>query len=183
MWRVTKQQIFVRHIPAIGIKSYLPEETCAPGSDSQMQAYPRVPHAHPTKVLSVVSSSLAQTTRRFVIGIVLATSTVFTQTMPSFADGAPFSRKLKQNKTIISNELSETLVQEGIQINEQAIVEHFSQITVPVNEHFTEAQIVEAATIKADGRRLDVPQDKILVSSQPNAPVLGIFMADVKSGR
>jgi len=146
----------------------------------QVQAYPRVTHAHPTKALSVVSSSLAQAMRRLLVGVALATSIVFTQAPPSFADGAPFSRKLKQNTTIISNELSETSVQEEIQINEQAIVGQFGQITVPVNEHFTDAQIVEAATIKADGRRLDVPQDKILVSSQPNAPFLGIFMADVK---
>jgi hypothetical protein len=50
-------------------------------------------------------------------------------------------------------------------IGTQAAAEELAQQRVPVNEHFNELQIVEAVTLKADGRRLPVHVDKIMTKA------------------
>ncbi|WP_163893258.1 DUF3857 domain-containing protein, partial [Proteus mirabilis] len=76
--------------------------------------------------------------------------------------------------------LLERVVTEDIEILSQDGLAQVANVPLSINEHFAEMEIVEAATIKADGRRIEVGDDRILTSSAPNAPVLGIFRADVK---
>ena len=82
--------------------------------------------------------------------------------------------------TVISNEQLETVSTTDIAIHSEAAISAFGQILLQVNEHFADLNVLEAATVKADGRRLDVPADKILVSSLPNASQLGLFEADAR---
>jgi hypothetical protein len=65
-------------------------------------------------------------------------------------------------------------------IKSQPAIASFGQMVFNNNEHLASLEITEAATIKADGRRIPVAADRILVSALPNSPVLGIFQADVK---
>jgi Domain of Unknown Function with PDB structure (DUF3857) len=99
---------------------------------------------------------------------------------PGFADEAPFTRLLSVMATVISNEQLETVSTTDIAIHSEAAISAFGQILLQVNEHFADLNVLEAATVKVDGRRLDVPADKILVSSLPNSSQLGIFEADAR---
>lgn len=96
------------------------------------------------------------------------------------ADEGPFGRRYSLAATAISDELLETIATEDITIRSEAAIASFGQMTLQVNEHFNDYEILEAATLKADGRRLDVPADRILLSNLPNAPQLGIFQADTR---
>src|SRR5271170_1503122 len=92
----------------------------------------------------------------------------------------PFLRNLIVKATAISNELLEARVEEDDEIKSQSAVAEFGQISVPVNEHFVDLEVSDAYTLKPDGRRIPVPQDKILSSTLPNTPQLGMFQADVR---
>ena len=96
------------------------------------------------------------------------------------ADQAQFSRRAVIATTAIGDDLLEIVSTEDIEIRGQTAIQTFGQIVLPVNEHYFDAEVVEAYTLKADGRRIAVPADKILVSTAPNAPTLGIFQADVR---
>jgi transglutaminase-like putative cysteine protease len=100
---------------------------------------------------------------------------------PCLADDAPFEQRLSIVTTVITEELVETVVADDIVIRSQSAVGMFGQIPVLVNDYFHDVEILDAATIKADGRELKVPSDQILLSSLPNSPQLGIFQADVRT--
>ncbi len=93
---------------------------------------------------------------------------------------APFERQLILQLTVLGDGLLERFMTEDIEILSQDGLAQVANVPLSINEHFAEMEIVEAATIKADGRRIEVGDDRILTSSAPNAPVLGIFRADVK---
>jgi transglutaminase-like putative cysteine protease len=96
------------------------------------------------------------------------------------ASSAPFARKISIQATVLSGAKLETIATEDIEIKSQPAIAAFGQIVLQNNEHFTDVEITEAATVKADGRRISVAADRILISGIPNSPVLGIFQADVK---
>ena len=97
------------------------------------------------------------------------------------AEEAPYSRTLIVHATASSVEALDTVTSQSIEIKSESAIAQFAQITLNANEHFADVQITEAATIKADGRRINVAPDKILVSAYPNAPLMGVFEADVKT--
>jgi transglutaminase-like putative cysteine protease len=96
------------------------------------------------------------------------------------ADDAPFGRRLSISTTAISEELVEMVWAEEIVIRSQTAVGMFGQIPVSVNEYFYDFELLDAATIKADGRELKVPSENLLLSGLPNSAQLGIFQADVR---
>lgn len=100
--------------------------------------------------------------------------------LPSKAEEAPFERSVIIVARAVSAELLDVSTTEEILLRSDAVLRHVGQIVLPVNEHFMDMEIVEAATLKADGRRIDVPADRILASSLPNASQLGIYQADLK---
>jgi hypothetical protein len=104
----------------------------------------------------------------------------FSMLVPAFADEAPFSRNLTVRATAISTDLLDTVSIEDVKIKSQSAINIFGQIVLRVNEHFNDFEITEAATIKADGRRIPVAPEKILVSTLPNSSQLLMFEADVK---
>jgi len=94
------------------------------------------------------------------------------------SDDAPFARKVTVNAKAMSAELLDIVTTEDVEIKAQAAIQGFGQIALPVNEHYADLEVLEAATLKADGTRIDVAPDQILTSAAPNAPILGIFQAD-----
>jgi hypothetical protein len=104
----------------------------------------------------------------------------FSMLVPAFADEAPFSRNLTVRASAISTDLLDTVSIEDVKIKSQSAINIFGQIVLRVNEHFNDFEITEAATIKADGRRIPVAPEKILVSTLPNSSQLLMFEADVK---
>jgi hypothetical protein len=99
---------------------------------------------------------------------------------PAVAGDAPFTRRLAVVATAISDDRLDIISTEDVAIQSDAAINAFGQIALPVNEHFKDVEFIEATTIKAGGRHLVVPDDKILVSGLPNSMQLSIFQADVK---
>jgi hypothetical protein len=69
----------------------------------------------------------------------------------------------------------------GIWLGSDAIASKFRQLPFVINRHFMTVESLEAATLKSDGRRIDVPPDNILELELPDAPQLRIFSADVRN--
>jgi hypothetical protein len=97
------------------------------------------------------------------------------------AEDEPLTQTMSVTTKAISNELLETVTSEDILLNSQVALRAFGQFGIPVNEHFYDFDILEAETIKKDGRHIPVPPDRILKSEAANAPTLGIFDADTKT--
>ncbi len=114
------------------------------------------------------------------LSILFAASIALFAATGASATEAPFSRTLKVRATAISANQVETVSTQSIAIKSEAAISRFAQITIPVNEHFLDLQITDAATVKPDGRRVPVDLSRILVSAYPNAPQMGLFEADVK---
>ncbi|MGY8682620.1 DUF3857 and transglutaminase domain-containing protein [Bradyrhizobium sp. UFLA05-153] len=113
--------------------------------------------------------------------VVVAITLTSALVAPALADEAPFSRRVSMALTVLPGDLLETISTVDVAIRSEVAVTAFGQITLQVNEHFANLEIIEATTVKADGRRIDVPADKILTSNLPNASQLGIFEADVRN--
>src|ERR1700730_741072 len=79
------------------------------------------------------------------------------------ADDAPFGQRLAITTTAITEELVETVLADDVVIRSQSAVEIFGQIAVPINDYFYDFEILDAATIKSDGRELKVPSEGILL--------------------
>ena len=77
----------------------------------------------------------------------------------------PYTRSVRMAYTVRPDYLLDYEATAEYQIGTRAAAEDLAQQRVGVNEHFDDLQIVEAATLKADGRRLDVPPGKIMKKS------------------
>ena len=77
----------------------------------------------------------------------------------------PYSYSLSYDYTVRPGNLVDAVETAEIDVENKPSAEKLGQQHISVNEHYDELLIVEAATLKADGRRLDVPADKILVQS------------------
>ena len=118
---------------------------------------------------------------RVLLPAAVASFLSFLPDMARAEEPSPFIRTVSVAYRAISRELLETTVIEDIKIRTQGAINTFSQITVPLNEHFQELDTLEAETVKANGQRIKVEADKILVSGLPNAAQFGVFQADVKN--
>lgn len=110
----------------------------------------------------------------------LATVLLSSAAAAQMGEPAPFGRQLTAHMTVVPGGLLDTVVTEEITIRSDAVLQPLGQIPLPVNEHFADMEVLEAMTVKADGRRVPVPANRILKASLPNAPQLGIFQADLK---
>lgn len=93
-------------------------------------------------------------------------------------EDAPFSRKLRIDAVAVANDRVDYSSSEDIAINSLAAVQRFGQLNLPFNPNFQDVQISDAYTLKPDGQKISVSPDAILKSSLPNAPQLGLFLAD-----
>lgn len=96
-------------------------------------------------------------------------------------EDTPFSRAVKLSFTALKDDKLEIITTETIKINSPAVISQAGEFNIPFNDHFFDFEILEAETIKADGKCMPVAPDKIMTSSLQNAPVLGVFLADVKT--
>lgn len=96
-------------------------------------------------------------------------------------NAAPLRRDLSISYKMISAELYEQTITDRLSMLSEAAIASMSQMSLPLNEHFQEWVSLEAATVKADGRRLVVPPENILLATAPNAAQMGIFQADVRT--
>lgn len=78
---------------------------------------------------------------------------------------APYSLSVRTAYTVRPNYLVDFEETAEYRIGTRAAAEELAQQRVSVNEHFRELQIIEAVTLKADGRRLPVPADKIMTKA------------------
>jgi Domain of Unknown Function with PDB structure (DUF3857)/Transglutaminase-like superfamily len=99
----------------------------------------------------------------------------------ALAEEAPFSQRLDVKAVPIAHDLLELVTTVEVTIRSEAVLNTFGQATLPINTHFADLDILEAATLKGDARQVDVPADRILVADAPNAPQLGMFNADVRT--
>ncbi|MFC5359253.1 DUF3857 domain-containing transglutaminase family protein [Azospirillum himalayense] len=119
--------------------------------------------------------------RKHLVHLAAASTVVLLSSIAAAQAGpAPFARKLTAKMTVEPSGLLSTVVTEEITLRSDAVLQSMTQIPLPVNEHFSHLDIIEAATVKPDGRHIPVPASKILKAALPNAPQLGIFHADLK---
>jgi transglutaminase-like putative cysteine protease len=99
------------------------------------------------------------------------------------AERAPFTRSERRQIKVLPGNLMERSLTTEILIATKEGVERMSSRMVPVSDEIEEVEIIEAATLKADGRRLDVPADKIVTRALGKMkPVREIIFPDVAPG-
>jgi transglutaminase-like putative cysteine protease len=77
----------------------------------------------------------------------------------------PYSRMQRNDCTMRPGDLIDCQLTSETLIGSPVGAQQMPQAQLTVNEHFNQLEIVEAANLKADGRRLDVPADKIVVQA------------------
>ena len=96
-------------------------------------------------------------------------------------DSEPFRRRFSYEYVIHHRELSDVTARIETDVISPSMVQTLGQHRLSVNNHFYDLEIVEAATIKTDGRRVDVPRDKIVELSGAESSTNILFQADVKT--
>ena len=96
-------------------------------------------------------------------------------------DSEPFRRRFSYEYVIHHRELSDVTARIETEVISPSMVQTLGQHRLSVNNHFYDLEIVEAATIKTDGRRVDVPRDKIVELSGAESSTNILFQADVKT--
>jgi hypothetical protein len=98
--------------------------------------------------------------------------------MPALAaDKTPFEMHRWQHIGFAENGLATIDYEEDALINSEAVIQAFGQIRIPNNDHFVDLEIVEAATLKADGRRIEVAREHIFKMTG-TAEGAALFSAD-----
>ena len=93
----------------------------------------------------------------------------------------PFRRSYAYEYVVRSAELIDVTTRIETEIISPSMVQTLGQHRLTVNAHFTDLEIVEAATIKADGRRIEVQHGSIAELSGSEASTNILFRADVKT--
>lgn len=99
----------------------------------------------------------------------------------ALAEEAPFARRADIRLNLIDAGTVETTEIREIVLRSAEAVRSLGQARILVNENSQDMTIRAAYTQKADGRRVPVPKDKIIVSTDADTAVNGTFQADVKA--
>jgi transglutaminase-like putative cysteine protease len=100
----------------------------------------------------------------------------------SFAqDDQPFRRWYTYDYVVRSSELIDLTARTETEVIAPSMVQSLGQHRFSNNSHFFDLEIIEAATVKADGRRIDVQRDKIVELSGAENSTNILFQADVKT--
>ena len=100
----------------------------------------------------------------------------------SFAqDNQPFRRWYTYDYVVRSSELIDLTSRTETEVIAPSMVQSLGQHRLTVNTHFYDLEILEAATIKADGRRIDVQRDRIVELTGAESSTNILFQADVKT--
>jgi transglutaminase-like putative cysteine protease len=93
----------------------------------------------------------------------------------------PFRRWYTYDYVVRTSELVDVTSRTEVEVIAPSMVQSLGQHRMTVNTHFFELEIVEAATIKPDGRRIDVPRDKVVELNGTESSTNMLFQADVKT--
>ena len=99
----------------------------------------------------------------------------------SAADKPAFKRWYDYDYTMRSAELRDLTARIETEVSAESLVQSLGQYRIANNDRYFDLQIVEAATIKPDGRRIDVQPDQIAVLSGTEAATNVLFFADIKT--
>ena len=99
----------------------------------------------------------------------------------SAADKPAFRRWYEYDYTIRSAELRDLTARIDTEVSAESLVQSLGQYRIANNDRYFDLAIVEAATIKPDGRRIDVQPDQIAVLSGTEAASNILFYADIKT--
>lgn len=75
----------------------------------------------------------------------------------------PYDAAVTVKVIFAPNGLRAEEVREDLVVNSDSVLQALAQLKLTNNDHFADFEILEAATIKADGHRIDVPVDRIFV--------------------
>ena len=97
------------------------------------------------------------------------------------ADRPAFKRWVDYTYTIRSAELIDVTERMETEVTSATLVQSLGQQRLINNDRYYDEEIVEAATIKPDGRRIDVDRDQIAVMSGSEGATNILFQADTKT--
>jgi hypothetical protein len=97
------------------------------------------------------------------------------------ADKPAYKRWYDFQYTMRSAALIDVTQRIETEVTSASLVQPLGQHRVTNNDHFFDLEILEAATIKPDGRRIDVPRNQIAILSGSEAATNILFLADVKT--
>jgi len=97
------------------------------------------------------------------------------------ADAPAYKRWYSTTYTIRSADLVDVTQRIETEVSTDSMVQSLGQHRIANNDNFYDLDIVEAATIKPDGRRINVARDQIAVSSGAEAATNILFRADIKT--
>lgn len=97
------------------------------------------------------------------------------------ADNPAYKRWFDFDYTIRSAELRDLTEHVETEVTAESLVQSLGQYRIANNDRYFDLEIIEAATIKPDGRRIDVQRDQIAVLSGSEASTNILFFADIKT--
>jgi hypothetical protein len=97
------------------------------------------------------------------------------------ADKPAYKRWYHFQYTLRSAALMDVTQRIETEVTSASLVQSLGQHRISNNDHFFDLDIVEAATIKPDGRRIEVPRSQIAVLSGAETGTNVLFHADVKT--
>src|SRR5262245_5508986 len=115
--------------------------------------------------------------RRLACSIVLL---VIGLVQPAFSqDAPPFKRWYSQEYVFRSKELVDVTTRTETEVLAASAVQSLGQTRISNNDYFYALEVVEAATIKSDGRRIDVAPESIVEMNGSERSTNTLFNADV----
>ena len=87
--------------------------------------------------------------------------------IPAVEERPPYTKFESEAHTVRPDNLVDIVATSEIVIGNESAAREMAEQKLSVNEHFESLQIIEAATLKADGRRLDVAADNIVTRIRP----------------
>jgi len=118
---------------------------------------------------------------KILLCLLVAALSCWATSSASAADTPAFKRWYDYDYTFRSAELRDATVRIETEVGAESLVQSLGQYRLANNDRFFDLQIVEAATIKPDGRRIDVQPDQIAVVSGAEAATNILFYADIKT--
>jgi transglutaminase-like putative cysteine protease len=115
---------------------------------------------------------------RILFGLILAAAVSHSA---HAAERPAFKRWVDYTYTIRSAELIDVTERMETEITSATLVQSLGQQRLSNNDRYYDEEIVEAATIKPDGRRIDVDRDQIAVLSGSESATNILIQADIKT--
>jgi hypothetical protein len=101
---------------------------------------------------------------------------------PAWAqEAAPFKRWYTHDYVFRARDLVDVTTRTETEMIAPSAVQSLGQYRVSNNDYFHDLEVVEAATIKSDGRRIDVKPESIVIINGSEGSTNILFQADVRT--